>query len=95
MELQVLQKKIYEIRGQRVMLDFDLAELYEVENKVLKQSIKRNMSRFPQDFMFELTINEYNSLRSQIALISYDSLKAQKNRLSKLSDSLFFMPCKF
>ena len=51
MELQVIQNKIYEIRGQRVMLDRDLAELYEVQTKVLNQSVKRNIKRFPADFM--------------------------------------------
>lgn len=70
MELNIIQKRIYEIRGVRVMLDFDLADLYLVETKVLKQSVRRNLDRFPEDFMFELTPEEYNcliiSLRSQI-----------------------------
>jgi hypothetical protein len=55
MELQVIQSKIYEIRGQQIMLDFDLAELYEVETKVLNQAVKRNSKRFPSVFMFKLT----------------------------------------
>lgn len=58
MELQVIQNKIYEIRGQRVMLDFDLAKMYDVETRVLNQSVKRNIERFPIDFMFQLTENE-------------------------------------
>ena len=66
MQLQVIQKKIYEIRGQKVMLDYDLAELYAVPNKALKQAIKRNIVRFPSDFMFELSTNEFERLRSQI-----------------------------
>lgn len=66
MQLQVIQNKIYEIRGQKVMLDFDLAHLYGVETKVLKQSVRRNLKRFPEDFMFELSVDEFNSLRSQI-----------------------------
>ena len=66
MELQVIQNKIYEIRGQRVMLDRDLAELYEVQTKVLNQSVKRNIKRFPADFMFQLTKEEFENLRSQI-----------------------------
>ncbi len=53
--IQSIQNRIYEIRGERVMLDFDLAELYEVETKVLNQAVKRNIKRFPQDFMFRLT----------------------------------------
>ena len=65
MELQTIQQKIYEIRGKQVMLDFDLALLYGVETKVLKQGVKRNIRRFPVDFMFELTQEEFNSLRSQ------------------------------
>jgi len=69
MQLQHIQQKIYDIRGMKVMLDFDLAALYETETKVLKQSVKRNMDRFPADFMFELTKQEYDSLRSQIVTL--------------------------
>ncbi len=67
MELQIIQNKIVELRGMRVMLDYDLAEMYGVETKRLKESVRRNIDRFPSDFMFELTRDEYNSLRSQIA----------------------------
>ncbi len=67
MELQIIQSKIYEIRGQKVMLDFDLAEMYRVETKRLKEAVRRNLERFPEDFMFELTTRELASLRSQIA----------------------------
>lgn len=63
MELQVIQNKIFEIRGMRVMLDFDLAELYQVETKNLKRAVKRNIERFPDDFMFELTADEWEILR--------------------------------
>jgi len=66
MKIEVIKSKIFEIRGQKVMLDFDLAILYGTETKVLKQSVRRNIARFPDDFMFELTEIEYNSLRSQI-----------------------------
>ena len=66
MELQVIQGKIYEFRGQKVILDFDLAELYETETKILKQSVRRNLERFPSDFMFELSNEEMEGLRSQI-----------------------------
>lgn len=62
-QLQTIQSKIYEIRGQRVMLDFDLAELYGIETKYLKRSVKNNIRRFPPDFMFELTKEEFDSLR--------------------------------
>ncbi|ADV42697.1 ORF6N domain-containing protein [Bacteroides helcogenes] len=63
----IVQQKIYEIRGQRVMLDFDLAEMYGMETKRLKASVRRNMKRFPSDFMFELTQEEYISLRTKIS----------------------------
>lgn len=67
-ELQMIQSKIYVIRGQRVMLDFDLAELYHVETKRLKEAVRRNMERFAgEDFMFELNDFEYDNLRTQIA----------------------------
>lgn len=62
MQLQIIQNKIFEIRGQRVILDFDLAELYEVENRALKQAVKRNQERFPNDFMFVLTKNEWQEV---------------------------------
>ena len=63
MELQIIQQKIFEIRGYRVMLDFDLASLYQVPTKVLKQAVKRNINRFPvPDFMFELSDFEWNEL---------------------------------
>ena len=63
---ELLMNKIYLIRGQKVMLDSDLAELYGTETKVLKQAVKRNIDRFPDDFIFELTQKEFESLRSQI-----------------------------
>jgi hypothetical protein len=62
----IVVNKIYEVRGLKVMLDSDLAELYGVETKVLNQSIRRNIERFPNDFMFQLTDEEWESLRSQI-----------------------------
>lgn len=64
--IQSIQNRIYEIRGERVILDRDLAALYEVESKVLNQAVKRNRRRFPPDFMFRLTKEEYEGLRSQI-----------------------------
>ena len=66
-DLEPIRNKIYEIRGQRVMLDRDLAELYGVETRVLNQSVKRNANRFPEDFMFQLTKEE--CLRSQIVTL--------------------------
>ncbi len=65
MQLQVIQNKIYEVRDQKIMFDFDLAELYAVETRVLNQAVKRNIDRFPKDFMFQLTKKEWDDLRSQ------------------------------
>ena len=62
MDLQVIQNKIFEVRGCRVMLDFHLAELYQVETRALKQAVKRNIERFPSDFMFELSKDEWSRL---------------------------------
>ncbi|MBT8300453.1 MAG: ORF6N domain-containing protein, partial [Maribacter sp.] len=69
MELQTIQNRIYEIRGQRVLLDFDLALLYETETKRLKEAVRRNKDRFPSDFLFELKNEEYNSLRTEFATL--------------------------
>jgi hypothetical protein len=65
MELQLIQNKIHEFRSQRVMMDYDLAEMYGVDTRSLKQAVKRNESRFPPDFMFELSREEWESLVSQ------------------------------
>ena len=62
MELETIRSMIYEVRGVRVMLDFDLARLYQVENRTLKQAVRRNMDRFPGDFMLKLTKDEANEL---------------------------------
>lgn len=76
--IKSIQNRIYEIRGERVMLDFDLAVLYEVETKALNQSVKRNTKRFPDDFMFRLTPVEWESIRSQIVTASGEvSLSSQ------------------
>jgi len=69
--IEQIASKIYFIRGVKVMLDRDLAELYEVETKRLKEQVKRNIDRFPDDFMFELTKDEFRHLRSQIATSSW------------------------
>jgi len=69
---EVVLNKIYVFRGHKVMLDSDLAELYGIETKVLKQAVRRNISRFPDDFMFELLENEFEFLRSQIVTSKAD-----------------------
>ena len=63
--IQSIQNRIYEIRGERVMLDFDLAALYELETRVLNQNVKRNLKRFPEDFIFKLTSFEWETISNQ------------------------------
>ena len=69
-QLELIQSKIYEIRGQKVMLDRDLAELYQVETRVLNQAVKRNIDRFPEDFMFQVTAEEWVVISSQFVMTS-------------------------
>ncbi len=78
MNLEIVHQKIYEIRELKVMLDFDLASLYEVETRVLKQAVKRNIERFPSDFMFELDENEIQLLVSQNVIPSKSYLGGAK-----------------
>ena len=75
--IQSIQNRIYEIRGERVMLDVDLAALYEVEIKVFNQAVKRNGSRFPADFMFQLTKDEYDRITYLVETGATDSLRSQ------------------
>ena len=70
-DLMIVQNLIYEIRGQKVMLDSDLAKLYQVETKVLNQAVRRNIKRFPEDFMFQLDNKEFANLKSQIVTSSW------------------------
>jgi hypothetical protein len=81
---ELISNKIYFIRNQKVMLDSDLASLYGIETKVLKQAVKRNISRFPEDFMFELTELESDSLRSQFV-----TLKKGRGQHQKYLPSVF------
>jgi len=74
-KLTQIQNMIYEIRGQKVMFDRDLAELYGVEIKVMNQAVKRNIDRFPSDFMFQLTDEEWKNQRSQFVTFSQDTRK--------------------
>lgn len=69
----LIESKIYLVRSQKIMLDFDLAEMYDVANKALKQAVRRNMDRFPEDFMFEMTQEELTNWRSQF--VTSNSLK--------------------
>ena len=74
---ETIIRKIFWLRGNKVMLDFDLAEMYGVSTKVLKQTVKRNIQRFPNDFMFELTKSEFEILRSQIVTSSWGGTRYQ------------------
>jgi len=70
-----IQKMIYEIRGRKVMLDSDLAKLYEIEVRILNQAVKRNIKRFPPEFMFQLTDDEWKNQRSQFVIFNNDTRK--------------------
>lgn len=74
-QLQLIQSKIYEVRGQKVMLDLDLATLYQVETRILNQAVKRNLKRFPPDFMFQLTVDEWHILKSQFVTSSWGGIR--------------------
>ncbi|MNX18527.1 ORF6N domain protein [compost metagenome] len=79
---ETISNKIYFIRGQKVMLDRDLAMLYGIETKVLKQAIKRNISRFPEDFMFELNKPEFENWRSQFVTSNSDKMGLRYNPMA-------------
>ncbi len=81
MQLQVIQTKIYEVKGQKVMLDYDLAELYEVQTKNLNLAVKRNLKRFPLDFMFQLTKVEWEQIISQ--RLQNETLEKGRGKYSK------------
>jgi len=93
MDVQLIQNKIYEIRGTRVMIDFDLANLYNVETSALKRAVKRNIERFPSDFMFELKKSESENLRCQFGISSwggtrYSSIAFTQEGVAMLSSVL-------
>lgn len=89
MELTVIiQSKIYEIRGQQVMIDKDLAGLYQVEVKRLNESVKRNLKRFPEDFMFQLTAEEWQNLKSQFATSSWGGTRKLPYAFTELGVSM-------
>ena len=83
MQLQLIQNRIYEIRGEKIMLDFDLAQLYEVETRVFNQAIKRNAESFPKDFMFRLTAKEWKAILSSQVVVM--------DTTDKLNSSQFVM----
>lgn len=79
MKTEIIHNKIYEIRGHKVMLDYEIAEMFEVETRTLNQAVKRNIERFPEDFMFQLTEAEWELMRSQIATSSGSSALRSQN----------------
>ena len=87
--LALVKSKIYTIRGQKVMLDFDLAQMYEVETRVLNQSVKRNIERFPDDFMFQLTKGELDILKSQFVTSKMTEIQVDENLKSQNATSNF------
>ena len=85
--LALVKSKIYTIRGQKVMLDFDLAAMYGVETRVLNQSVKRNVERFPDDFMFQLTKGELDILKSQFVISKMTEIQVDENLISQNATS--------
>ena len=79
---ELVMNKIYIIRGQKVMLDRDLAELYQVETRALNQAIRRNTKRFPKDFMFQLTKKEFENWKSQIVISNSEQMSLRKRPLA-------------
>lgn len=84
--IKSIQNRIYEIRGERVMLDFDLSVLYEVPTKVLNQAVKRNIKRFPKDFMFRLTLEEWQEMWSQI-VATQEGVKTTRSQIVTTQES--------
>lgn len=75
MQLTIIQQKIHALRGKQVILDFDISQLFGVETKQLKRAVRRNIERFPEDFMFELTKEEWHNLRSQFGTSSWGGMR--------------------
>ncbi len=87
-DIDVIKHRIYEVRGMQVMLDRDLAEMYNVETKVLNQAVKRNIERFPEDFMFKLNKSEWVLLRSQIVTLKESALSADTEDIDVVETNL-------
>jgi hypothetical protein len=93
--IKSIQTRIYEIRGERVMLDRDLAALYETETKALNLAVKRNIKRFPKDFMFQLTKAEFEALRFQIETSETSNSLRLQNETSKTRGGTRYLPYAF
>lgn len=83
MKVQIIQDRIYEVRGEKIMFDFDLAELYGVETRVFNQAVKRNAASFPKDFMFRITKKEWKDMMSQIMISSENGPDEAANMISQ------------
>ncbi len=95
-DLATIQRKIYEIRGQKVILDRDIAALYQVETKVLNQAVKPNIDRFPEDFMFQLTKDEWKTISSQFVTTSEDEvLRSQFVTIERRGRHTKYLPYAF
>ena len=79
MNIELIRTKIFDVRGVKIILDYDLALLYEVETRVLNQAVKRNINRFPLDFMFQLTKSEWEILKSQFVISKIEKRVELKN----------------
>src|ERR1022692_2042296 len=93
--IKSIQNRIYEIRGERVMLDRDLAALYETETKAVNLAVKRNIKRFPKDFMFQLTKEEFEGLRFQFETLEKDNPLRLQNETSKGRGGTRYLPYAF
>ena len=100
-DIAIIQRKIYEVRGQKVILDRDLAALYQVETRVLNQSVKRNKERFPEDFMFQLTQEEWQDISSQIVISNgrggsaqFSTIRITDEKTSRQASSPYRLRCK-
>lgn len=88
MQLQVIQNRIYDVRSEKVMLDFDLAQLYEVETRIFNQAVKRNLDSFPVDFMFRLTVEEWEEILSSQFVMMNEKKKSSNNRRTANSSQI-------
>ena len=90
---EIIASKIYQLRGQKVMIDRDLAELYNVETRVLNQAVRRNLKRFPEDFMFQMTDEELENWKSQIVISNKEKMGIRKTPLVFTEQGVTMLSC--
>src|SRR5215217_3520170 len=93
--IKSIQNRIYEIREERVILDFDIARLYDIDTKRLKESVRRNLTKFPKDFMFRLTKSEYATIESQIETLEIQENPLRTQIATSKKEGLRYMPFGF